>query len=61
MTTIEKKQWSPKVGDHAAIRYYTDIRPCTVIKRTAKFLWVKRYKYKLQADWKPEIIAGGFC
>ena len=61
MTNTQKKLWEPKVGDHAAIRYYSDVVPCTVIKRTAKFVWVQRDKYKLQADWKPEIIAGGFC
>ena len=56
MTNTQKKLWEPKVGDHAAIRYYSDVVPCTVIKRTAKFVWVQRDKYKLQKDWKPDII-----
>ena len=32
-----------------------------MIKLTAKFVLVKRDKYKLQKDWKPDIIPGGFA
>ena len=37
----------PKVGDHAHVLYYSDIHPCTVVKRTKKFVWVQMDNYKL--------------
>ena len=37
----------PQIGDQAHILYYSDIHPCTVIKRTKKFVWVQNDNYKL--------------
>ena len=30
--------FDPKIGDKAHVLYYSDIKPCTVIKRTKKFI-----------------------
>ena len=51
----------PKVGDHAHVLYYSDIHPCTVVKRTKKFVWVQMDNYKLAEGEKPNIIPGGFA
>lgn len=49
-----------EVGDKAHIKTYTDISPCTVIKRTAKSITVRVDKAVLDPTWKPEFIPGGF-
>ena len=53
--------FDPKVGDQAAVYYYSDVKPCTVIKRTRKFVTVQMDDYKLNKNSKPEIIPGGFA
>ena len=53
--------FNPEVGDKAAVYYFTDVQPCTVIKRTKKFVTVQMDDYKLNKDSKPEIIPGGFA
>ena len=55
------KVWQPEIGDHCGIYYYSDVHPATVVKRTTKYVWVQKDDYKLQEDWKPEIVAGGFA
>ena len=52
--------FDPQVGDQGAVYYYSDVHPCTVIKRTKKFVTVQMDNYKLNKDSKPEIIPGGF-
>ena len=53
--------FDPQVGDKAHVLYYSDIKPCTVIKRTKKFVWVQMDNYKLAEGQKPNIIPGGFA
>ena len=53
--------FDPQIGDQAAVCYFSDVQPCTVIKRTKKFVTVQMDDYKLNKDSKPEIIAGGFA
>lgn len=50
-----------EVGDRANVCLYTDVNPCTVIRRTAKTITVRYDKGELDPNWKPEIIPGGFC
>lgn len=50
-----------QVGDHAHIKHYTDIDPCTIIKRTNSMIVVRYDKAKLSKDWKPEFDIGGFA
>jgi hypothetical protein len=50
-----------KVGDHAHVNMYSDIEPCTVIKRTACTITVRYDDAKLNGTWKPHQIVGGFC
>ena len=53
--------FNPQIGDKAHVLYYSDIHPCTVIKRTKKFVTVQTDKYKLNKEIKPNIIPGGFA
>ena len=53
--------FNPKVGDQAAGYYYSDVHPCTVIKRTKKFVTVQMDNYKLNKEIRPNIIPGGFA
>ena len=53
--------FDPQIGDKAYVLYYADIHPCTVIKRTKKFVTVQTDSYKLNKEIKPNIIAGGFA
>ena len=53
--------FDPQVGDQAQVIYYYDDHPCTVVKRTKKFVWVQMDNYKLAENEKPNIIAGGFA
>ena len=53
--------FDPQIGDKAAVYYYSDVHPCTVIKRTKKFVTVQMDDYKLNKDSKPEITPGGFA
>ena len=53
--------FNPKVGDQAAVYYYSDVHPCTVIKRTKKFVTVQMDNYKLNKEIRPNIIPGGFA
>lgn len=49
-----------EVGDHAHICHYSDISPVTVVKRTAKTITVRYDNAKLDSNWKPEFVVGGF-
>ena len=46
--------FDPQVGDQGAVYYYSDVHPCTVIKRTKKFVTVQMDDYKLNKDSKRE-------
>lgn len=49
-----------EVGDHANVRLWTDVEPCTIIKRTAKTITVRYDKAVKDPAWTPEWITGGF-
>ena len=53
--------FDPQIGDKAHVLYYSDIHPCTVIKRTEKFVTVQTDSYKLNKEIRPNIIPGGFA
>ena len=53
--------FDPQIGDKAHVLYYSDIHPCTVIKRTKKFVTVQMDNYKLNKEIRPNIIPGGFA
>ena len=42
--------FNPQIGDKAHVLYYSDIHPCTVIKRTKKFVTVQTDSYKLNKE-----------
>lgn len=48
-------------GDKAHVCLYTDIEPCTVIKRTASTITIRYDDAKLNGNWKPEFDIGGFA
>lgn len=48
------------VGERAHVKHYTDVSPCTVIKRTKTTITVRYDKAELDPNWKPEMIVGGF-
>ena len=49
------------VGDHAHVKHYSDISPCTVVKRTKTTITIRYDKTELDPNWKPEFVVGGFC
>ena len=49
-----------EVGDHCHICQWSDVEPCTIIKRTATSITVRHDKAELNGSWKPEFIPGGF-
>ena len=51
---------SLEVGDHAHICHYSDITPCTVIKKTATTITVRNDKATKSENWNPQYIPGGF-
>ena len=52
---------SMEVGDRANVRLYSDVEPCTIIKKTATTLTVRYDKATLDPNWKPEVVLGGFA
>lgn len=52
---------SLEVGDHAHIAHYSDVTPCTVIKRTATTITVRNDTARKSDKWNPQWIAGGFA
>lgn len=48
------------VGDRMHIQHWSDVSPCTVIKRTATTITVRVDKAELDPTWKPEFVIGGF-
>lgn len=46
---------------YANLRGYTDVHPYEVVARTRKTILVRAMDSKLDPDWKPEIVAGGFA
>jgi hypothetical protein len=53
---------TPKVGDGATIMGWTDMTPATVIhvSPSGKTVRLQIDKSQLSADWKPQILPGGF-
>ena len=51
---------SLEVGDRGNVKLYTDVNPCTVIKRTKTTVTVRFDKAERNPNWKPEWVAGGF-
>ena len=49
-----------EVGDHCHIKHWSDVSPCTVIKRTKSTITVRYDKAERDPNWKPEWIVGGF-
>ena len=49
-----------EVGDKMHIQHWSDVSPCTVIKRTATTITVRTDKGELDPAWKPEFVTGGF-
>lgn len=58
--TIRQEYLDIEVGDGATICLWSDREACTVIRRTAKTLYVQRDKATLDPSFKPEYIPGGF-
>ena len=56
------KEWydEMEVGDHCHICHWTDVSPCTVIKRTPTTITVRHDKATRRPEWKPEWVIGGF-
>ena len=52
-------EFNPQVGDRANVRYHTDVRPCTVIKRTAKTVTVRLDRAEVAKP--PVMVPGGFA
>lgn len=49
-----------EVGDHCHIAHWSDVSPCTIIKRTKTTITVRYDKATRKESWKPEWIPGGF-
>lgn len=48
-------------GASCHVRYHSDIKPCTVISRTARTLTVQFDHAELDPTWKPVMHPGGFA
>ena len=59
MNAQATSNFQPQVGDRCHIAGYTDIRPCTVIARTAKQVTVRVDTAELTKA--PTMVPGGFC
>jgi len=59
MTTSTTNTFQPNVGDRCHYSLYTDIKPCTVVERTAKQVVVRCDTAVLVQA--PEMVAGGFA
>ena len=51
---------SMEVGDHAHICHWSDVTPCTVIRKTATTLTVRHDKARKSYKWNPQWEVGGF-
>lgn len=49
-----------EVGDKAHVKLWSDVNPCTVIKRTKTTVTVRYDTATRDPNWKPEWIPGGF-
>ena len=49
-----------EVGDRMNVKLWTDVEPCTVIKRTAKSITVRYDKAELDPNWEAKWVIGGF-
>lgn len=49
-----------EAGDKASVRLWSDVNPCTVIKRTKTTVTVRYDKATRNPDWKPDWVVGGF-
>lgn len=49
------------VNEHAHIQHYSDVSPCTVVKRTKTTITVRYDKAERDPNWKPEWVVGGFA
>ena len=47
-------------GEHCHIHHWSDVSPCTVIKRSKTTITVRHDKAERDPNWKPEWIPGGF-
>lgn len=56
------KDWydEMEVGDHCHICHWSDISPCTIIKRTKTTITIRYDKATRKESWKPEWVVGGF-
>lgn len=56
------KEWLAEleVGDKGHICHWSDVTPCTIIKKTQKTLTVRHDDGELDPNWKPEWVPGGF-
>lgn len=50
-----------ETGDHAHICHWSDVSPCTIIKKTDSTLTVRYDKARKSEKWNPQYIAGGFA
>ena len=48
-------------GEYVTQTMYSDAHPFVVVSRTAQTITVLPVRTKLDPDWKPNILPGGFC
>lgn len=61
----ERKAWADwyhemEISDHAHICHWSDVSPCTIIKKTKTTLTVRYDKARKSDKWNPQYIPGGF-
>lgn len=56
------KEWYDEMepGDHCHVAHYSDVSPCTIIKRTKSTITIRYDKATRKESWKPEWVVGGF-
>ena len=49
-----------KVGDRVHYDLGTDVFPATVVRVSEKYVTIREDKFKVDPEWKPDFIPGGF-
>ena len=57
---LREYHYGMEIGDKGSVKLWSDVNPCTVIKRTKTTVTIRYDKATRSPDWKPEWIPGGF-
>ena len=61
-TRHDGQEFEIKIGTKCTIQYLTDANPCEIVavEREGKIIYTRSIPAKLDPNWKPETVVGGF-